>query len=170
LPQRLEIYSSPVKMVLLVSAGIAMTALSYVIAFHVMPGVGKGSFHEFFGYAGLVFFGLGTLVIIWRALTAHGVIVSMDAQGIKDIRITEKVIPWSAVRDISTFEMRRQKMMLLAVDPEFERQLNFSRLARLAREASRALGADGLCVTAQGLKISYEKLFSTATAFWNASR
>jgi hypothetical protein len=63
--------------------------------------------------------------------------------------------------------MSGQKVMVLAVDPAVEAGLNLSRIARWTRQANRSLGADGLCVTAQGIKTTYATLFSTARAFWN---
>jgi hypothetical protein len=56
--------------------------------------------------------------------------------------------------------------MVLAVDPEVEGKLHLSRIARWSRGANKRLGADGLCVTAQGLKIDYDELWSTAMAYW----
>ncbi|MGH6925292.1 MAG: hypothetical protein ACRED5_16290 [Propylenella sp.] len=59
--------------------------------------------------------------------------------------------------------------MVLAVDPETERNLHLSRIARWSRGANRRLGADGLCVTAQDLKVSYDELLSTAMEFWKGA-
>jgi len=167
LPQRVEIRSSPTKTTGLIVGAIGMTAGSASMAFRVLPGIDAGSFGEFVGYVGLVFFGLCTVLIFWRFLTTRGPVVTMDVQGICDTRIAKKVIPWSAVRDISTWEMSGQKVMVLAVDPAVEAGLNLSRIARWTRQANRSLGADGLCVTAQGIKTTYATLFSTARAFWN---
>ncbi len=170
LPAKVEISTSRAKLIALVIAAVAMTVASALIAFRLLPSSQffSGSYVQPVGYVGMAFFGLGTLLLLWRLSTAHGVVVTMDAEGIRDTRISDKVIPWSAVRNISTWQRQSQRVMILAVDPQFERQLNLSRFARMARQASRALGADGLSIGANDLKIGYDALFDTATAFWKA--
>lgn len=169
LPQRVEISASRFKLVLLTIAGIVMTVGSGLLAFRIIPRVMPGSYGEFVGWVGLIFFGLCTLLVVWRFFTAQGVVLTLNADGIRDTRISDKLIPWSAVRDISTWQSQRQRIMILAVAPEFECSLNLSRLARMAREASRALGADGLSIGTNDLKTDYETLFKMATAFWKAN-
>ena len=58
----------------------------------------------------------------------------------------------------------------MKVDPPVERGLHLSAMASLTRSANTALGADGLCITAQGLKIEYPELFAASTARFNASK
>ena len=50
-----------------------------------------------------------------------------------------------------------------------EERLNLSRMVRMTRKANIALGADGLCVTAQGIKIDYDTLLSTSLKYWKAA-
>jgi hypothetical protein len=166
LPARVEIGTSRFKLIGLAVIGIGMTTGSFALAFRFLPGIAPGSFGEFVGYVGVLFFGLATLLGFWRFFTAPRVVVTMDAEGIHDARISEKMIPWSAIRDIFTWQIRRQKFMILVVDAEFERQLNLSRLAQMARRANRAVGADGLSIGSNDLKTDYDTLFSTAKAYW----
>jgi hypothetical protein len=70
------------------------------------------------------------------------------------------------VRDISTWQSHGQRIMILSVDPEFERSLGLSRFARTVRGSSRRLGADGLAIGTNDLKIDYATLFETARAYW----
>jgi hypothetical protein len=170
LPARVEISTSRAKLIVLVVAGVMMTAASALLAFQLLPSsaIVSGSYAAPVGYVGLAFFGLATLLLVWRLSTAHGVVLTLDAEGIRDRRISDKVIPWSAVRNISTWQKQSQKVMILKIDPAFERQLGFSRFARMARQASRAFGADGLGIGANDLKTDYDTLFATATAFWKA--
>ncbi len=168
LPERVEISTSRFKLVVLMIGGLVMTVGGFLLAFRIIPGVSPGSYAEFIGWVALVFFGLCSALIVRRFFTAQGVVLTLDAAGIRDTRISDKLIPWSAVRDISTWQSRSQRIMILAVDPDFEHSLNLSRLARMAREASRTLGADGLSIGANDLKTDYETLFRTATAFWKA--
>lgn len=161
--EAVEFASSPLKLLLLTGAGIVMTAASALLALRIG---GPGSYAEFVGYVGLTFFGLGTLLLVWRLFTGRGVAVTLNSEGLRDARISEKVIPWSVVRDITTWQSHRQRIMVIAVDPAFEERLGLSRIARMAREANKALGADGLTIAANDLSTSYETLLATTVAFW----
>jgi len=165
-----EIEASPVKMLGLAALGLLMTALSAAVAVRAFPNVRPGSSAEFYGYAGTVFFAAATLLSLWRAFTTHGPVVTITREGIRDSRVAAELIPWSAINDIATWEYRRQRVMVLAVDPAVEAGLNLTRIVRWARGANRALGADGLCVTAQGLKIGYDELLATSLAYARAWR
>ena len=154
----LVVESSPEKLVLLVGLGVLMTAGAIMVA--LLPGVSP--FHKAVGYFGTVFFGLCTGVFLWRLLTARGPVITISREGIRDTRIAAALIPWSAIRGISTWEYRGQKVMVLAMKPGIEDGLALTHTARRTRSANRALGADGLCVTASGLKIDYDTLLQTA--------
>jgi hypothetical protein len=160
-----EIEASSIRMLGLAALGLLMTALSAVLA---LPNVAPGS--EFIGYVGAVLFGALTVLILWRTLTTHGPVVTITREGIRDSRIAAELIPWSAINDISTWQYQRQRAMVLAVDPAVERGLHLTRIARWTRGANRAFGIDGLCVTAQGLKIGYDELFAASLAYAQASR
>ena len=165
-----EIRASPVKMALLGLAGIAMTAVSALTAFRVLDGIEAGSMIELVGYVGVGFFGLCTVLIFWRAATLRGTVVTLTPQGISDIRVAPETIPWRAIRSISTWRSNGQKIMVLDVDPQTEAGLSLSRIARWSRGANRKLGADGLCVIAQGISANYDDLFEAATSYWQAHR
>jgi len=162
----LEIESSPGKMLRLVGIGVVMTALSAAIALALLPGI--GSYQQIWGYAGLVFFGLATAVALWRLFATHGPVVTIAPDGIRDTRVAAEFVPWSAVTGISTWEFAGQKVMVLKVEPACESGLTLSVATRWSRGANRALGADGLAITAQGLKIDYQTLFDTSRAYAQA--
>lgn len=166
----IEVEGSSVKMLALVGAGVIMTAASAAIAFRLLPGLSAGGFHELLGYFGLVFFALGTAVALWRLITARGPVVTITPQGIRDTRIAPELVPWSAIRGISTWELAGNQVMVLAVDPAAEARLTLSTVARWTRSANRALGADGLCVSAQGLKIDYQTLLATSMDYLRTAR
>ncbi|HUI95625.1 MAG TPA: STM3941 family protein [Xanthobacteraceae bacterium] len=163
-----EIEASPIRMLGFAALGLLMTALSAAIAVRAFPNVPPDSFAEFVGYAATVFFGSATLLVVWRAVTTHGPVVTITGEGIRDIRVAAEFIPWSAVSGIATWEYRRQRVMVLAVDPAAEAGLTLTRLTRWTRGANRALGADGLCVTAQGLKIGFDDLLATSLVYARA--
>jgi hypothetical protein len=164
-----EIEASRAKLLGLAVIGVVMTALSMAIALHAFPKVQPGSLAEFTGYVGIPLFGACTLLALWRAFTAHGPVVTIAPQGIWDRRVAAEIIPWSAVKDIAVWKHRRQRYMVLMVDPAVEAGLHLTRMARWSRNANRALGADGLCVGSNDLKIGFEGLLSTSLAFARAS-
>jgi len=169
-PGTLEIGVSPWKGLGLVALGILMTTLSVAIALRLLPNVAPGSFHEFAGYVGSIFFGLATGIALWQMIGQRGAVITISPEGIRDRRVAAEIVPWLAVRGISTWQYRGQKVMVLAIDPVVESGLTLTPIARWSRSANRALGADGLCITAQGLKISYASLLQTSIAYAEAAR
>ena len=153
----IEIRYSPASMIGLLIGGVLLTAASGLIAFGWIP-VESGSFQQFIGYFGLVFFGLATLVELWRLIATKGPVVTLSRSGIRDVRIANEEIPWSAIQAITTGEVKRQQFLVLNVDPAVEAGLSLTRTVRWSRQASRLYGVDGLCLTAQGLKIDFSTL------------
>jgi hypothetical protein len=67
------------------------------------------------------------LTSFYRLLTQRGqVIVSIDAAGFKDIRLTPTVIPWNAIQSLSPYILTRANKatgVALVIDPAFKRSL-----------------------------------------------
>jgi len=64
------------------------------------------------------------LTCAFRLLTAKGqIVVSIDATGFKDARLTPALIPWSAIRSVYAYKYRSSKAnrVALAIDPAFKR-------------------------------------------------
>jgi hypothetical protein len=158
-PQVIEIKGSPAKLFWLCGLGVLMTALSVVVAIPLLPGFRPNAFQQFVGYGGALFFGACTVVLAWRLVTAGGPVVTITPEGIRDTRVAAEFIPWRAVRKLHTWGYAGQKIMVLAIDPAIELQLTLTKMAQWSRGPNRLLGADGLCITAQGLKIDYQTLF-----------
>lgn len=160
-----RIFGSPWKMWGLFLLGVGMTLLSLALALPLFR-VGSGAiFAHVVGWIGGLFFGFCTAMIAWQAITTTGPVVTLSPSGIRDVRLVGREIPWSALQGLSTWSHQGQKIMVLAVDPDVEAALPLSRLARMTRRANRSLGADGLCVSAQGLKGSYDELFDLTAAY-----
>lgn len=71
---------------------------------------------------------------------------------------------------ISTWTHSGQKIIVLAVDPDVEAQLDLPRIARMTRGTDRSLSIDGLRDTARGLKMSCDDLLRTTMAYATAAR
>jgi hypothetical protein len=156
--QTLEIQGSPAKLAGLLFLGILMTAAS---AFVALGGIARpGSYIEFIGWVGVAFFGAILALIVYRFFNAKEVLVTITDEGILDKRVAARTIPWAAVRKVSVWEHQRQKVIVLDVPPEVEGSIEMTRMARFTRGPNKSLGADGLCITAAGLKISHDELLA----------
>ena len=168
----IEIEASLVAVAARIVAGLVMTGLFIGVACHLVPPT-DDVLDLMVGGVGTAASLLFTLIGIWRLAALRGPIVTIAPQGIRDRRIAGEMVPWSAVARVSTREDYRHKVMVLSVDPRVECKLTRSWRARMTREADRRRGADGLCVTALGLRTSHETLIATTLAYleaWRASR
>ncbi len=157
---RLEFSSAPWALVGLIMLGVVMMAGSAALAVPLLPNIQPGSFAQLVGWVGFIFFGANVLVAISRLVSTRGPIVTLCPEGIRDTRVAADFIPWHAVRNISTWQVSGQKFMVLDVDPEVESRLTLTRTARWSRGINRLVGADGLCVTAKGLNVTYGNLMA----------
>ena len=106
------------------------------------------------------------LTSFYRLLTARGeVVVSIDATGFKDTRLTPTVLPWSAIRSVWGYYPRGTKKangVVLSIDPAFKRGISIRLGANFWRWANFSFGsvfyvdvgtldvsADGIVLAAQ---------------------
>lgn len=164
-----EIKGSPAKLTGLLFLGVIMTALSGMIVWGTIP-VRAGSLGQFMGWAGLLFFGLCTLVIGSRLMTSSKTIVTLSPSGYLDTRLSERPIPWAAIQNVMVWTMQGQKVIVLQVPPETEASVGLTRIARWSRGANAKLGADGLCTVAAGLKTKHDDLLSAIMERVDAAR
>lgn len=168
--RRVEIGMSPWRMLRIGSLGVVMTALSALSGFRLIGNVPPGGFGQVIGLAGVFFFGLCTVIIFRRVMTVRGAVVTLAPEGIRDERIAKAFVPWAAIRRIHTWRSHGQNVMVLAIDPLVEAKLPLTRVVTWTRNANRRLGADGLCVSAQGLTVDYDTLLAMTTAYAEAAR
>lgn len=160
----IKIAGSPLQMAALLALSIAMTGGGVWLTFLPDPVA------VFWGYIAAGFFGLCAAIIVWRIAALRGPVITITPEGIRDVRVAREFIPWNAVYGISTWAYQHQRVMVLAVDPAVEARLGLRPIARWTRGANRKLGADGLCITAQGVKIGYDQLLATSVKYLNAAR
>jgi len=147
---------------------IAVSVAFVLISLFITPA--HGFIGEVIGWFGVAFFGFIALVATWRLLALRGPIVTVSPRGVRDRRVTGEIVPWSAIRSISTWSAYNQPAIVLGVDPAYERALKLTALARLTRPLNTAVGADGLCIASQGLKMGHETLLETINAYWQRAR
>jgi len=166
----IEFHASPSRLLTLLVFSAMSTGIAAVLAFRLFPNMPNDPAAVSAGYSGLVFFSFCAAVAIWRLMGQRGAVVTISPDGLRDVRVAAEPIPWRAIKGISTWQMQRQTVLVVAVDPAAEARLTLTRLARWTRSANRALGADGLVVSAQGLKVGYPTLYYTCLDFWVAWR
>ncbi|MFN3745626.1 MAG: STM3941 family protein [Hyphomicrobiaceae bacterium] len=160
----IEIRHAPWRLIGVIGVGLCFVLLSIFIALaHEQIGRIIGGF-------GVAFFGFIVLIAAWRLLVLRGAVVTLSPRGIRDVRLTGALVPWSAIRSVSTWSAYNQPAIVLSVDPAYERGLKLTPLARVTRPLNAAIGADGLCVASQGLRMGHGALLETITAYWQRAQ
>jgi hypothetical protein len=158
----LMIESSPAELLALTGICALATALATTVA--LLPG--PFSFAKIVGgYLTSLLLSLLTGVGLWRLVTSGRPVITISPDGFRDTRLIAALIPWSDVTGISTWQSRGQKFMVLALRPGVEDRLELTSMGllwRWTRGANRYLGADGLCISAYGVKIDYDTLLQTS--------
>jgi hypothetical protein len=165
----IEIEASPVKLLFAAVGSLMFAVLGGAIALGGIP-TDPRTHANLVGWFCVIFFGACAVLAILRLMRRRGPMVTIAPQGIHDARVTAEFIPWRAIRNVTTWQMRQTKVLVLAVDPAVERGLTLTRAARWSRRANAAVGADGLCVAALDLKITHAALIETVMAYWQAYR
>jgi hypothetical protein len=147
-----EFSASPFGMTLLILAGLLMTACCAVLAFKLIPGyeptrplIREISFFGFF------VFGVSLLGSIQNALTLRGVVVSVNSRGILDRRISETLIPWSAIEKVSFRRLMWRTLIHIHLEPTFKSTLPVRFDAVIYNFFNRLLGYSGYEIRRQGL-------------------
>ena len=156
---------SPIKLLRAALIGAVFSAICVAAAIGWFDNVPPGSFREFVSYIGAVFFPALTVRALWRALTTREPVLILSREGLRDRRLAAELIPWHAVQDIAVREARRNRSIMLSIDPAVEAKLTFNPIIRWTRKADRAFGMNGLSIGAADLKIGFDELLATTLAF-----
>ena len=169
-PDEVEIgYSSP-RMLPLVALAATMTLLSASVAFDWFGDGDLDRYHALAGYVGLIVFGAATCRLIWLLLAARGPVLLIGRYGIRDLRVANEFILWDSIADVSTCECRRRKFIVLKITPALEQQLFISKARQAMLHANRAMGLDGIAISAGGLTADFGSLFDACTAYHMAAK
>jgi hypothetical protein len=113
----------------------------------------------------LIFFTVIALGRIRNAIRLRGVVVTVGRNGILDRRISEKLIPWPAVIEVTEMWLWR-RFLVLKLDPSYERNWPKHFDALFIKTGNRLFGWNGYLVTTEGLKASFRELHSTVMKHW----
>ncbi|WP_431204838.1 STM3941 family protein [Bradyrhizobium betae] len=156
------------RLLVIFGACLLLTLLCGGLAFTWQEGKGATTFELAACYIGAVFFGLATCRMLWRLATARAPVVFISRVGIRDTRLADETIAWSAVRKIQIWDQRAQKCVVLKVDPLVAKRFAGGFLTRVLM--SKALGTDGVVVNAGGLTMDLGTLLETCKQYWGAGR
>src|ERR1700760_104086 len=111
LPDIIEIGYSWKRLLVLLAGGIVLTAGCAAMAFHLFPDMKVDAFYTAVGYFGVIFFGFAILKIGWLLVTARGPVLFIDRNGIRDLRVSQEIIPWDAVDQILIGAVSKQSFV-----------------------------------------------------------
>jgi hypothetical protein len=168
LPDDAEIGYCRSRLLPLIGLGAAMTLLSAVVGFGWLPDE-MDIAHRTIGDLGIALFGLATAKCAWTLLTVRGPVVLVSNYGIRDLRIANEFILWDCVTDVSACEHRGQQFVVLKITPALEQRLFCDGTAKALLAANRALGVDGIAISASGLATKFDALLQSCTAHYQAS-
>jgi hypothetical protein len=150
------------KLILYALGSFAFAALAAWIIYRGLAP--QGSFKEAAMWLGAPLFGLGGLVCLLRVFD-RSAIVFISPAGIRDSRISEDIIPWHAILGMTARSYRRQNFITLAIDPEAEKGIKLSRLARWSGPMNAKLGFSGLVLNPAGLDGSFDDIVQALVRF-----
>lgn len=118
------------------------------------------------GLATIAFFGLGLGIGLKRMLSARGTVITLGPEGIRDIRVSHDLVPWSAIEKLAIWQHSGQKGLLVALKPGEQDKLRLTKIASMTRGANtKLLGEEGLALTALGTEVSHNRLVDLASAY-----
>ncbi len=93
--------------------------------------------------------------------------IEVGPAGVRDVRLSEQVIPWTVVRNIRQVAVQRQVFVTLDLDPAFEREF-LSGGAGLMQRLNNVSGFPGVHISRNGLAVSAELLYQTIEREWRS--
>lgn len=152
----LQVKASTARSALLVVMAAGMAGVSWGLVAGRAPAL---------GWVGVGFFSWCALVLLTRMVRLRGPVLTVDAGGLHDRRVSRLPVPWSAVRAAGVWQLGAEQVLVLTVDDDVWDQVGVLALPRRARAANRALGADGLCFTTRGLPVAFEDLLAAVSSY-----
>lgn len=139
--------------------GVVMASGYFIPLFtHAKPGPEMLAFYRIAGTIIAVLFGFIAVIYGMQALRG-GVAVSVGPEGVRDTRLSDAWIPWSAIEGLRTLNTESgipeisARGVVLEVEPTFLRKLKLTPIARFGRWVNAAFGQKrDLMIAQQGLR------------------
>ncbi len=166
-PKPVEVYLPQLRMFAILACSAAFFAFS---VFRTSSASTSGR-DQFYGPVGIVVFGLALIVVIWRMISTQGPVLTLSDTGIRDVRILENEVPWTAVRNVREWrDGDGFKYLVLDVDPGALPGIRMTRVARTVNYPFVPVSEDGVIFAAAWLPIDFETLLQEATRRMNLAR
>ncbi|WP_298821866.1 STM3941 family protein [uncultured Roseibium sp.] len=166
--QHISFQRSVGKSLLILSLCLPFVMIGLIVATGAFDAPGNQGDGLIFGLICVVFFGFlgvyGTIRLIRNPRQA----IEIGPDGIRDTRISEKIIPWTKIIEITTWSSRGSSMIMLELEPEFEKSLNQSKFYRAYKFANRLVGAKGHCLNPVGYSVSFSDFSNTIAEYASA--
>lgn len=163
--QSVEIRISRKKIFLLLAGSVILFLIGIWIVFGNPATEDQSRFNSvkitIAGYASIFFFGLTTIALAKKSFRSSPALL-IDNVGITDhsSAVSAGFISWSDIENISRFEIRGQKFIMIQVkDPESFIQKQNSPLKRKAMSLNNRLYGTPITISANALEIGFEELY-----------
>ncbi|MBO3740932.1 STM3941 family protein [Actinoplanes flavus] len=117
------------------------------------------------GAVGVLFFGFG-VVRTGQQLSHRGPVVEIGPDGVRDVRLSTQMIPWTSVLRVREVKVQRQRFVTLDLDEAFEREYLSGGTAMLHR-INQGAGLSGVHISATGLRCNADDLYAAVLRYWN---
>jgi hypothetical protein len=117
------------------------------------------------GYSASRMLGLIGLAVIMTLLSAS---IAFNWFAYQNIDGFILVVAYAGVENITTWDYRRQKCIVLKISPALESQLFASKAKRAMLLANRAVGVDGVAISPSGLTMDFDALLKICMTYYAA--
>jgi hypothetical protein len=152
---------SAAKAMRFVNVCIVLVAVCGAFAAGVLPSPGIRDF-ELFAFIGFVLAAIALAIGFVHVVRRRRPILEITTQGIRDRRVSPKLVPWGAISTVSVEAVGRRKMLVL--------DLETAAGQRLVRAGAPRANRRGLTISMTGLNGTFEDLVEALRRAEEATR
>lgn len=146
------IYRSKLKMGLLLLGSLAFVLVGIFVIWVDYGENGAGGYGVFVGILTILFFGFCGGIAAYKTFDRKPAVVFLP-DGLVVPDIASAPIGWRDIHGVRFVEYERQPIIEIALSPEAEASLPFTRMVKMTRGANRGLGFQGVCLSGLGLTV-----------------
>lgn len=125
----------------------------------------KGTSTIFFGWVTVVFFGICSVLALFRLIFGSNTPVILSPTGFVDKRSFKREIPWSEISHVSVFSYRKTSMIRLQLAYDGIDRLELTWSATITRWLNKPFSLDGLYISSSDLDISFPELWDVTRRY-----